>query len=723
MKKSGLFFLSIVSLLSISACDVFTLPNTSSSNKQEMSSSIDEDGSSGNEQGNSSSGGQSSSSNGQGSSSSSGGNTGSSSHNTGSSSHNTGGSSSSSSQYIPSGGSTNEVVFNPLHDNCMVSPKIKAYVDAMEAQERTLDKPYHFSSLYGPDDYAKIAAASDKADGTTYAAADTGGVDVCQMLNRNDYNNKTENYPIILTWSNGNLRYNSAKLKFWSEADQSDLREVSLSANATSASLPNLYRSVNYKAQLVTDNGETSNICEFVTGDYPRVISFGGIANVRDIGGYMTSYGVRTKQGLLYRGYYIDDGNPGSHGKNYTEETGRINSEVLKIGVELDLQKSSETGGRTKSALAGAEYQCLTLVSYENFLGQDSYKNLPAVLDLIANADQKHVYFHCWGGADRTGMLAFFINAICGVSYTDLIEDFEITTETNNKRCHMHNSSSAHFPKFLNAFINGWSGYDASKTINENCEKWLLEVPKISPSIILKIRQNMIPGYQDGMKQNIPTYTPTGEWITDDLAHWKVASEDANVKVNWGRHKGTTCSVCGHSGSGSGGGGSSSGTTDYTEVLPYVWTVTKKENNSDGKEYEQIKDNDQNKVGVRILTRNYSSTSAATYDGDGKLPKTGESVKYQIKAPKAGTYQMVMKGRVSDTSYNLGSRGITVTVNGANADIQGSDRNGGLNGTGDNEFVIVPSLTLTGNEDTITVACRYYRIAFALDSYVTFAEH
>lgn len=287
----------------------------------------------------------------------------------------------------------------------------------------------------------------------------------------------------------------------------------------------------------------------------------------------------------------------------------------------------------------------------------------------------------------------------------------------------MHNSSSAHFPKFLNAFINGWSGYDASKTINENCEKWLLEVPKISPSIILKIRQNMIPGYQDGMKQNIPTYTPTGEWITDDLAHWKVASEDANVKVNWGRHKGTTCSVCGHSGSGSGGGGSSSGTTDYTEVLPYVWTVTKKENNSDGKEYEQIKDNDQNKVGVRILTRNYSSTSAATYDGDGKLPKTGESVKYQIKAPKAGTYQMVMKGRVSDTSYNLGSRGITVTVNGANADIQGSDRNGGLNGTGDNEFVIVPSLTLTGNEDTITVACRYYRIAFALDSYVTFAEH
>ena len=82
-----------------------------------------------------------------------------------------------------------------------------------------------------------------------------------------------------------------------------------------------------------------------------------------------------------------------------------------------------------------------------------------------------------------------------------------------------------------------------------------------------------------------------------------------------------------------------------------------------------------------------------------------------------------MSGRVSDASYMLGKRGITVTVNGTAVDIQGDNRDGGLNGTGDNEFVIAPSVTLTGNEDTITVACRYYRIAFALDAYVTFAEH
>ena len=71
---------------------------------------------------------------------------------------------------------TMEIDFDEIEDTCMINPKAKTYIDAMEEQEKTLDRPYHFSSLYGPDDYAKIAAASDKGDGTTYADVDKGGV-------------------------------------------------------------------------------------------------------------------------------------------------------------------------------------------------------------------------------------------------------------------------------------------------------------------------------------------------------------------------------------------------------------------------------------------------------------------------------------------------------------------------------------------------------------------
>ena len=352
-----------------------------------------------------------------------------------------------------------DIAFNEVEDTCMINPKAKTYIDAMEAQEKTLDKPYHFSSLYGPDDYAKLAAASDKGDGTTYAAEDTGGVDVCQILSRNDYGNDCKNYPIKLTWEDDGSFGDDAVVKFWSTEDQSDVRETkaSFKDGVGSAELENLFRARKYRVQ-ITDGSNTSQGFEFTTGDYPRTITMGGVHNVRDIGGFVTSYGVRTNQGLMYRGYYIDD-KSGGHGVNYSEEVQRVQEEVMQIGYEIDLQKSSETNGRTVSALNSeatpCDYKCLTLVSYENFLKEDSYKNLKEVMHIMAQSDEKHTYFHCWGGADRTGMLDFFINAILGVSYTDLIEEFELTTQTNNKRCHMHNSSSAHYAKFMDAFING----------------------------------------------------------------------------------------------------------------------------------------------------------------------------------------------------------------------------------------------------------------------------
>ena len=619
-----------------------------------------------------------------------------------------------------------QVNFEEVTNNCMVSPKVKAYIDAMEEQEKTLDRPYHFSSLYGPDDYSKIASASDKGDGTTYAAADTGGVDVCQMLSRNDYSNTAKNYPIELKWNNNGLTFSSAKLKFWSTEDKSDLREVSLGANATSASLANLYRARKYRAQLVTNDGKASQGFEFTTGDYPRTITMGDIKNVRDLGGYMTSYGVRTTQGMIYRGYYIDD-KSGGHGKNYTDEAGKVHEEVMKIGYEIDVQSSSEINGRTTSCLSGASYKCLTLVSYENFLKQSSYQNLPEVFNILANADQKHVYFHCWGGADRTGMLAFFINAICGVSYTDLIEDFEITTETNNKRCHMHNSSSAHFPKFLNAFINQWDGFDMNKTINQNCEKWLLEVAGVSAANILKVRQIMIPGYTDAMEQHIPTYTPNGDWKHDDLAHWKEAKEDNKVKCNWARHSGNPCSVC----NADNNGGSSSGNTNTdVQLLVRNWDANPvSKTNSDGKEYFQLTDTGNKVVGAKIAITNYTvesdATSSTALGSDGKIAPVNDKsaiLTYKITAPKVGSYQMIMRGKSSSSGAEktLAERNFTVKLNGQTVDIQNS-RIAVTTSNGD--FVAAPTLNLTGNEDVIKITCSDYRIVFDTSSYIVFAEY
>ena len=639
---------------------------------------------------------------------------------------------------------TMDLDFDEVTNTCMINEKAKTYIDAMEKQEMTLDRPYHFSSLYGPDDYAKIAAASDKGDGTTYAAADTGGVDVCQILRNTDDSGYCKNYPIKVSWDDDGSDYEGAVVKFWSKEDASDLREAPVTVDdaehKVSAELPNLFRATKYRMQVVLADDEASQGFEFETGDYPRTISFGGIKNVRDIGGFMTSYGVRTNQGLMYRGYYIDDGNPSSHGKNYNDETQRVQEEVMKVSVELDLQKASETGNRTKSAIDSedipVEYKCLTLVSYENFLKQDSYKNLPEVMHYLANADERHVYFHCWGGADRTGMLDFFVNAILGVSYTDLIEEFELTTQTNNKRCHMHNSSSAHYPKFMNAFLNGYTEgnvtwkADPDKTVNENCEKWLIEVAGVDPDDIERIREIMLPGYADGeldVNKLIPTYTPSGEWVTDDLAHWKVAKEDANVKCNWGRHTGAECSICGKGGQGGGGQGGDTQPNDYSRPIGgRVWKESNPVNNSDGKPYIQLNDASANKSGVKIKFADFGPGSTATVSS-GKINPQGDTtvyLEYKVKAPKAGAYQLVMNGRVSDSGLGktLSDRSFKVTLNGASVDIENTVTDI-LTADGDNDFVAAPTINLTGNEDTVTIACSGYRIIFTDGSYLTFIEH
>ena len=638
-----------------------------------------------------------------------------------------------------------DIDFDEIENTCMINDKAKTYIDAMEEQEKTLDKPYHFSSLYGPDDYAKIAAAADKGDGTKYDAADTGGVDVCQILSRNDYSNDCKNYPIQLTWDDDGS-FDGATVKFWSTEDYSDLREtqVSVKNGKAVAELANLFRATKYRVQVV-NGSDVSQGFEFTTGDYPRTITMGGVHNVRDIGGFMTSYGVRTNQGLMYRGYYIDD-KSGGHGVNYSDEVQKVQEEVMQIGYEIDLQKSSETNGRTASALNSdvtpCDYKCLTLVSYENFLKQDSFKNLPEVMHIMAQSDEKHTYFHCWGGADRTGMLDFFINAILGVSYTDIIEEFELTTQTNNKRCHMHNSSSAHYPKFMNAFINGytdgdvkWDSYDPDATVNENCEKWLLEVAKVDAADIERIREIMLPGYAEGKLQKdklIPTYTPDGEWVTDSLAHWKVAKEDANVKCNWHRHDGAECSVCGY-GKQQGGNDNPTSQPDTPAVVDYtlpiggrVWTESAPVNNSDGKPYIQLSDAASGKKGVKIKFADFGPDSTATISGGKINPQNDTSVflSYKVKAPKAGEYQLVMNGRVSSSGIGktLSERAFKVTLNGASVDIENTQTDV-LTGDGDNDFVAAPTINLTGNEDTITIACPNYRIVFTDGSYLMFIEH
>ncbi|MDO4627842.1 MAG: tyrosine-protein phosphatase, partial [Planctomycetia bacterium] len=158
-------------------------------------------------------------------------------------------------------------------------------------------------------------------------------------------------------------------------------------------------------------------------GDMPRTILVDGIHNVRDLGGFMTASGQRVRQGCLFRGSEMN----GSHGIQISEAGIRTMTEELAIRTDLDFRSRKEALEITESPLGeGVNLVYQPIGSYLwAFDHPESYRT---VFSLLADEKNYPIYFHCWGGADRTGTVAFFVNALLGVAEEDLFRDFEFTS-------------------------------------------------------------------------------------------------------------------------------------------------------------------------------------------------------------------------------------------------------------------------------------------------------
>ena len=169
---------------------------------------------------------------------------------------------------------------------------------------------------------------------------------------------------------------------------------------------------------------------------------------------------------------------------------------------------------------------------------------------------------------------------------------------------------------------------------------------------------------------------------------------------------------------------------DYTKVIAHTWTEGTPVANSDGKNYIPLTDAAANKVGVKIKITDYTLGTGAHADtalgSDGKIAPGNEHtaiLAYKVKAAKAGDYQMVMTAKCSSGNgegKTMSERSFTCKLNGAAVDV-GDDRSPLT--TTSAQFVVAPTIHLTGNEDTIEITAPDYRPVFDLDSYVIFAEH
>jgi len=112
---------------------------------------------------------------------------------------------------------------------------------------------------------------------------------------------------------------------------------------------------------------------------------------------------------------------------NLTEAGKAFMSQELGIKLEIDFRTPSEAMyDGTTSVIPGARLEYITISAYSDIFNNG--ENVAEIFKMLADINNYPIYMHCTGGADRTGTVAFLLNALLGVSYDELVQDYEFTT-------------------------------------------------------------------------------------------------------------------------------------------------------------------------------------------------------------------------------------------------------------------------------------------------------
>ena len=185
----------------------------------------------------------------------------------------------------------------------------------------------------------------------------------------------------------------------------------------------------------------------------PRVMTVPFVKNMRDLGGWKGLDGKRVRQGRIYRSAWFDNAARFKSGKNYaitfsnaplTEDektnyvpgvkvvrdsaTPRVLLGQLGLKTDLDIRSPHETHGLPCSPVGeSVTFAKCPMLAYGSMKGEEGKRAFAAAFRVLLDERNYPVDFHCAGGKDRTGTLAFFANGLLGVSLEDLRRDYEFT--------------------------------------------------------------------------------------------------------------------------------------------------------------------------------------------------------------------------------------------------------------------------------------------------------
>ena len=402
----------------------------------------------------------------------------------------------------------NIVLVEP-EDTSMLTENCKAYIDDVRASIGDDVDPYK---------YHEIAL---NIEDSTKAYLDTGDVDGQNRTVSGKIPNRSDKSLGVDLHFESSLDLEPSDYKVLVSLDENDFskaKEYDV-GEGFSVNVKNLFVNTEYYWKVVSD-AEESEVGSFTTGDYPRWITCRsltgeeegrGIYNVRDLGGYMTESGQRVKQGLVYRGGEITTMTSSGHYNTITQVAKKAFREDMGMvgGVELDLRGASDISDGYKACGfaedGDIEYVQKAIKSYEQTFTQpnndDARQMVRDIFEILKNADQKPVYFHCFGGADRTGTIGFMLNGLLGVSYEDLVIDFELTSYSSINNEHIRNHLDGHqhqydrWPKLIQQIQTDTTGgyaWDDDALLMDNIENYLVKACGVPQETIDTIRDIML---------------------------------------------------------------------------------------------------------------------------------------------------------------------------------------------------------------------------------------